>query len=119
MLLSPGRDGAQSSPGHRVALVNVGSIVVPTPPQVREAGHVGPGCPVIIIVPVTNDWPGLVLDPAPQPHLLLVLQPALDRAHVGEEREGQVPAPLPALSPRLGPAPNQDCLQETGVLQRD
>ena len=117
MLLPHGRDGAQSPSGPLSTCINVWSTILLAPPQVREAGHVGAGCPVII-VSVTQGWAGVVLRPAPQPHLLLVLQPALDRGHVGEEREGQVTSPLPTLSPRLGPAPNQDCLQETRILQR-
>ena len=116
VLPSPGRNGAQSSPGHLSTIVSVGSIMVTAPPQVREAGHVCPRCPVVS-VRVTNEWPGMVLRPAPQPHLLLILQPALDCAHVGEEREGQVSTPLPTLRPRLCPATSIDCLEETSVLQ--
>ena len=45
------------------------------------------------------------------------LEPGVRSAGVGGERQGQLPAPGPALSPGLCPAARQPSLEVAGVLQ--
>lgn len=119
-LLPSWRNGTETSPEFvtvplLTAGVRVGASVVNTPPQVGKAGHVRAGH--VGGAGGGEGGPGVVLPPPPQPHLLRVLQPRLGRGLVAQQGEGQVPAPVPTLRPRLLPRAHNTCLEVTRVLQ--
>ena len=114
------RNGTETSPEFvtvplLTAGVRVWASVVNTTPQVGKAGHVRAGH--VGGAGGGEGGPGVVLPPPPQPHLLRVLQPRLGRGLVAQQGEGQVPAPVPTLRPRLLPRAHNTCLEVTRVLQ--